>query len=173
MFLYVYGFGTLRVLFNSNITVQGRPVGWLTLGILPLSRCRAGNSVYILDSCVFPSLWWLPQTWSISRRWANFINKDSARMCCAVHLALMLRRCARWQPCHHHEWCSTLNAAAATAALRRNESETCAAVTSLFLSLSYLCVCGGVPGEPKNPPYDFCWYYSNAWEFLYEILYDC
>ena len=30
-----------------------------------------------------------------------------------------------------------------------------------------------VPGEPKNPPYDFCWYYSNAWEFLYEILHDC
>ena len=25
----------------------------------------------------------------------------------------------------------------------------------------------------KNPPYDFCWYYSNAWEFLYEILHDC
>ena len=23
------------------------------------------------------------------------------------------------------------------------------------------------------PPYDFCWYYSNAWEFLYEILRDC
>ena len=32
-----------------------------------------------------------------------------------------------------------------------------------------------VPGEPKKipPPYDFCWYYSNAWEFLYEILHDC
>ena len=31
-----------------------------------------------------------------------------------------------------------------------------------------------IPGEPKkNPPYDFCWYYSNAWEFLYEILHDC
>jgi len=27
--------------------------------------------------------------------------------------------------------------------------------------------------QKKNPPYDFCWYYSNAWEFLYEILYDC
>ena len=25
----------------------------------------------------------------------------------------------------------------------------------------------------KNPPYDFCWYYSNASEFLYEILHDC
>jgi len=31
-----------------------------------------------------------------------------------------------------------------------------------------------LPGEPqKNPPYDFYWYYSNAWEFLYEILHDC
>ena len=31
-----------------------------------------------------------------------------------------------------------------------------------------------IPGEPKKiPPYDFCWYYSNAWEFLYEILHDC
>ena len=32
-----------------------------------------------------------------------------------------------------------------------------------------------MPGEPKKnpPPYDFCWYYSNAWEFLYEILHDC
>ena len=31
-----------------------------------------------------------------------------------------------------------------------------------------------LPGEPKKiPPYDFCWYYSNAWEFLYEILHDC
>ena len=25
----------------------------------------------------------------------------------------------------------------------------------------------------KKSPYDFCWYYSNAWEFLYEILHDC
>jgi len=25
----------------------------------------------------------------------------------------------------------------------------------------------------KIPPYDFCWYYNNAWEFLYEILHDC
>jgi len=25
----------------------------------------------------------------------------------------------------------------------------------------------------KKNPYDFCWYYSNAWEFLYEILHDC
>ena len=30
-----------------------------------------------------------------------------------------------------------------------------------------------LPGEPKKSPYDFCWYYSNAWEFLYEILHDC
>jgi len=36
------------------------------------------------------------------------------------------------------------------------------------------CVSNDIPGEPnKNPPYDFCWYYSNAWEFLYEILRDC
>ena len=25
----------------------------------------------------------------------------------------------------------------------------------------------------KKSPYDFCWYYSNAWKFLYEILHDC
>ena len=38
----------------------------------------------------------------------------------------------------------------------------------------YMQFCVGIPGEPKkNPPYDFCWYYSNAWEFLYEILHNC
>jgi len=25
----------------------------------------------------------------------------------------------------------------------------------------------------KKSPYDLRWYYSNAWEFLYEILHDC
>ena len=27
--------------------------------------------------------------------------------------------------------------------------------------------------KKKSPPYDFCWYYSNAWEFLHKILHDC
>ena len=30
-----------------------------------------------------------------------------------------------------------------------------------------------IPGEPKKSPYNLCWYYSNAWEFLCEILHDC
>ena len=38
--------------------------------------------------------------------------------------------------------------------------------------ISEAAVWAHIPGEPKKipPPYNFCWYYSNAWEFLYEIL---
>ena len=41
------------------------------------------------------------------------------------------------------------------------------------LDSSSLAVFKSTRWTKKNPPYDFCWYYSNAWEFLYEILHDC
>ena len=49
------------------------------------------------------------------------------------------------------------------------------ATAKFLLQKILFCVAWlGEPSEPKkNPPYDFCWYYSNAWEFLYEILHDC
>ena len=108
-------------------------------------------------STVWWRRWWCCSVYVCGKRWANV-------RCC--------RSFTTWKVSWHLH--VRMEQRSMILSSRQPQQDTAFRFASVSFNFQLSCSANTVPGEPKkNPPYDFCWYYSNAWEFLYEILHDC